>query len=101
MFKEKLGIYTYGEPNEKLFEVSDKKSTKLLIEESGNESDNESNKESDNESDKQLAGKIKECLDKYSDEESDKMFKESTKIKSSNKDESTTNFMIKINSIKY
>ena len=50
MFKEKLGICTYGEPNEKLFEVSDKKSTKLLIEESGNESDHESNKESDNES---------------------------------------------------
>ena len=50
MFKEKLGISPYGEQNEKLFEVSDKKSTKELIEESDSESDNESNKESDNES---------------------------------------------------
>ena len=35
---------------------------------------------------------MKECLDEYSGEESDKMFKESTQIKISNKGESTTNW---------
>ena len=64
MLKEKLGICLYEEnyyeeeiikiqdeePIELISRESNKKSTKKLIEESGNESDNESNKESDNES---------------------------------------------------
>ena len=53
-------------------------------------------KESDKESNKKLTKKLSEYLDKYSDEysdeESDEMFKESTKTKSSNKDESTTDW---------
>ena len=57
MLKEKLGICPYGELNEKIFEVSNEKSTKDLIEESDNESDNESNKKSDNESVEEI-GKI-------------------------------------------
>ena len=44
---------------------------------------------------------MKECLDEYSDEESDKMFKESTQIKISNKDESTTNWYDKNKFKKY
>ena len=44
MFKEKLGICLYGELIEEIFEVSNEKSTKDLIQ----ESDNESNKESNN-----------------------------------------------------
>ena len=42
MFKEKIGTCPYGEQDEKIFEVSNEKSTKDLIEESDNESYNES-----------------------------------------------------------
>ena len=40
MFKEKIGTCPYGELNEKIFEVSNEKSTKDLIETSDNESYN-------------------------------------------------------------
>ena len=40
MFKEKLGICPYGELIEEIFEVSNEKSTKDLIEKSDNESNN-------------------------------------------------------------
>ena len=97
MFKEKLGICLYEEnyyeeeiikiqdeePVKEISKVSNKKSTKDLIEESDNESikesDNESDEKSDNESikvidrvsndesNKELAKKICEVLNKYVD----------------------------------
>ena len=58
MFKEKLGICFFGELTEEIFEVSNVKSTKDLIE------------ESDNESNKILIKELVKKLDGFSDEES-------------------------------
>ena len=60
MFKEKLGICPYGELNEKLFKVSNEKSTKDLIEESDENSDEEINETFKN----NLVKRVKEVLEK-------------------------------------
>ena len=90
MFKEKLGICLYGELIEEIFEVSNEKSTKDLIQESDNESNKESNNESIKEIDKvsnkkstkkstkELIEELDEFSDEYSDEELDETFKNSS-----------------------
>ena len=59
MFKEKLGICPYGELNEKLFKVSNEKSTKDLIEKSDEYSDEEINETFKN----NLVKRVKEVLE--------------------------------------
>ena len=113
MFKEKLGICLYEEnyyeeeiikiqddieetdkePIEVIDKVSNEKSTKKLTKELIEESDPEPikviDRVSNDESNKELAKKMREVLNKYSDdsdEELDEMFKELTKSnKESNK----------------
>ena len=105
MLKEKLGICLYEEnyykeeiiqiqdeePNEEISKLSNKKSTKKLIEESDNESieesDNKSNKESDNESNKESDNESIEKINKESEEE----FIEDLKQPFSLNNKSTTN----------
>ena len=113
MFKEKLAICLYEKPIEKLFKVSNEKSTKNLIEEwdeySNEESDNESDKKSDNESieeigkisNKKSTKKISKKFNEYLDENSDEMFKKSTKTKAETKMKVQQIGMIKMSSIKY
>ena len=98
MFKEKLGICLYEEnyyeeeiiqiqdeePTKEISKVSNKKSTKKLIEESGNES----NKKSDNESIEESDNESTEEVDKESEEE----FIEDLKERFSLNNKSTTNW---------
>ena len=97
MFKEKLGICLYEEnyyeeeiiqiqdeePTKEISKVSNKKSTKKLIE----ESENESNKKSDNESIEESDNESTEEVDKESEEE----FIEDLKERFSLNNKSTTN----------
>ena len=82
MFKEKLGICLYGEQIEEIFEVSNEKWTKDLIQKLDEyldeESDNESIEESDNESNKKLTKEfIKESTKKSNKESVNKSNKNS------------------------
>ena len=76
MFKEKLGICPYGELSEKIFQVSNEKSIKDLIEESDNELYNESIEEIGKISNKKSTKKLTKELIKESDNESNKKLAE-------------------------
>ena len=96
---DELIEYSDEELIEVIGKASNEKSTKELIEESGEELIKVIGKVSNEKSTKELTKKLFEKLDKYSDdsdeysdEELDEMFKEITKIKKPNKDESTTDW---------
>ena len=92
--------YSNEEPIEVIGKVSNEKLTKKLTKELIKESDEESIEVIGRVSNKKLAKKLTEkldeyldeCSDEYSDEELDEMFKELTKIKGPNRDESTTDW---------
>ena len=103
VFMKKITIDDIEETDEELIEVigkvSNEQSTKELIEESDDELIKVIGKASNEKSTKELTKKLFEELDKYpddsdeySDEELDEMFKEITKIKKPDKDESTTDW---------
>ena len=79
MLKEKIGICSYVESIEELFEVTNEKSTKELSKKLDEESDNEPieviGKVSNEKSTKKLTKELNKKLDDESDEESDETFK--------------------------
>ena len=77
MFKEKLGICSYVESIEELFEVSNEKSTKKLTKELNKKLDEESDEESDETFKISAIKRLQEALKKR-EEESIKDLKEAT-----------------------
>ena len=89
MLKEKLGICLYEELNEKIFEVSNEKSTKDSIEELDKKPIKVIDKVSNNESNKELAKKMCEESNKELNKESNKELIETISLKN---DDNTTNW---------